>query len=464
MVSMRASARAVVISLCLILPLADAWPSKGNHNLARLRARHRLRGRPLLKTASRPSSPANERAGFPSSHGRHAAEYLRRAAIARVTITDEVVYEFGSPSALKGHSSGKKDRDFPTASPLRIAQYSHVYGPSSVWSGNFTGCDRPCEAFGTYGDAAAAADANVVVFNLMEPPKRPPWPRPPGQLWVGTYFESPDHYPSLRSAPVLAQFNYTAGYRPDADFPLFNMVLDTAKHMKKTMAWPLLPYNLKQGRPMMATWISNCAIDTLGRLPLLADLARHNVSIASYGRCGPGRAKSEVGPDLDPRWREWAATSGPGAEKAAVSAQHLFMYAAENSGCAHYTTEKVFHALVAGSVPVYLGDGASLKWLAPPGSVIYAADFESAASLAEHLRYLASDRTAYEAHLAWRTDPTSLDALHRHMAFPAWETENFATKRCALCEFLWAAPRRQHPKASVDLCKPVGDKDPSRLL
>ena len=314
-------------------------------------------------------------------------------------------------------------------------------------------CDRPCQAGGTYGDASAAATADVVVINLMSP--RTPWVRPPSQVWVGTYFESPDHYPSLRDAATLVTFNYTTGYRPDADFPVFHMVRDTASYLDKTLTWPLPGHGLKQGRPMMATWVSNCVLDTLGRLPLLADLERHNVTIASYGKCGPGRTKAEVGPDLDPVWREWAATGGSGAEKVAVSSEHLFMYAAENSGCAYYTTEKVFHALVAGTVPVYLGDAASLKKLAPPGSVIYAADFEGAAALANHLQHLARDRSAYESYLAWRTNPASLHALHRIMALPAWEVTHGGSRACALCEFLWAAPRRVQPKASMAPVPPV---------
>ena len=286
-----------------------------------------------------------------------------------------------------------------------------------------------------------------------------PWSRPPGQVWVGTYFESPDHYPYLRDAATLAKFNYTTGYRPDADFPVFTMVRDTAYLINVTLAWPLPGHALKRRLPMMSTWISNCVLDGVGRLRLLTELARHNVTMSSHAKCGPGLQKPGLGPTLDPRWRDWGASNGPGAEKAAVSAQHLFMYAAENSGCAYYITEKVFHALLAGSVPVYVGDAASLKKLAPPHSVIYAADFADPAALAAHLQYLASNNSAYESYLAWRADLGALDALHRFMSLPTWEAQPQSQRACALCEFLWAAPRRVHPKVSVDLCQPVGGKD-----
>ena len=428
-----------------VMRAAEDWYGRG-------RQRAGVDGQLFQASSSPPPSPQTVATVGPgahdSSHGRHIAKYLALAAEARAPVAGAVTYNWANErTRLAGAEDGAP------SPPLYIAQYSHVYGPAAVWSGNFTGCDRPCQAVGTYGDVAAAATADVVVINLMSP--RTQWARPPGQVWVGTYFESPDHYPSLRNAATLAAFNYTTGYRPDADFPVFNMVLDTASHLNKTLAWSLPAYSLKQGRPMLATWISNCHIDAIGRLPLLADLDRHNVTIASYGKCGPGRTAAKVGPDLDPVWREWAASGGSGAEKAAVSAQHLFMYAAENSGCAYYTTEKVFHALVGGTVPVYVGDAASLKRLAPPGSVIYAADFESTAALAAHLKRLARDRDAYEGYLAWRTKPASLDALHRVMALPAWEVAQGGSRACALCEFLWAAPRRVQPKAATDLCQPL---------
>ena len=427
-------------------------------------------------TLSEPASPPTAALASHPGLGHHAIEYLKRAAVARSPLLGRggVAYDFTNlparPSEVVARSSPspssrpRAKEEGTSRPPLRIAQYSHVYGPSPVWSGNFTGCDSPCEAVpASYGNASAAASADVVVVDLMHP--HTPWDRPAGQVWVGTYFESPDHYPALRDAATLAQFNYTTGYRPDADFPNFNMVRDTGQHVAGMVAWPLPAHAAKRRHPMLSTWISNCELDSLGRLRLLDELAGHNVSIASYGKCGPGQAAATVGPDLDARWHDWAVAGGPGAEKAAVSGQHLFMYAAENSGCAYYVTEKVFHAFLGGSVPVYVGDTASLKKLAPPGSVIYSSDYKEPAALAAHLHHLASNQTAYAAYLAWRADPAALDPLHALMSLPTWESTpaGSSSRACVLCEFLWAAPRRAPPS---DLCQPVesaGAKFRSRL-
>ena len=63
----------------------------------------------------------------------------------------------------------------------------------------------------------------------------------------------------------------------------------------------------------------------------------------------------------------------------------------KNSAYPWYITKKVFHGLVAGSVPVYVGDLVHLQHMAPPNSIIYADDYESVEALAAHLKYVASD-------------------------------------------------------------------------
>jgi hypothetical protein len=80
---------------------------------------------------------------------------------------------------------------------------------------------------------------------------------------------------------------------------------------------------------------------------------------------------------------------GAGAEKAAVSAQHLFMYAAENSGSA-YDRLRCFMPLSLGLYQVYVGDSASLKRL------VLQALSSTRPTLkvqpVEHLRYLAGNK------------------------------------------------------------------------
>ena len=64
----------------------------------------------------------------------------------------------------------------------------------------------------------------------------------------------------------------------------------------------------------------------------------------------------------------------------------------------------VFCVLVAGTVPVYLGDSVHLKCVLPhPKAAIFVADFQNNyTALAAYLTYLTTNETAYEEHRQWR--------------------------------------------------------------
>ena len=85
-------------------------------------------------------------------------------------------------------------------------------------------------------------------------------------------------------------------------------------------------------------------------------------------------------------------------------ARFMFNMAFENSIEDGYVTEKPFDALMAGTVPIYLGDAAHLKKLLPhPKAAIFIADYNGdMKALANYLNYLTRNESAYEEHRAWR--------------------------------------------------------------
>eukprot|EP01040_Poterioochromonas_malhamensis_P001006 gene1006-1067_t len=83
--------------------------------------------------------------------------------------------------------------------------------------------------------------------------------------------------------------------------------------------------------------------------------------------------------------------------------RYAFTLAFENSIEDGYVTEKVFDALMAGTVPIYLGDSAHLKTLLPNSkAVIFVDDFSSLQELSVYIKSLLHNETAYEIHREWR--------------------------------------------------------------
>jgi len=304
-------------------------------------------------------------------------------------------------------------------------------------SGAWALCSRPCQAVGEFGDATSAASADVVVLNLQGF-SQAPWERPAGQIWAGTYFESPEHYPNLEDKKTMAHFNLTLGFRTDADTPIFSMIYDTFKDYDRVSNYTLPDWRAKhaQDTPMMSVWISNCGIETTHRMSIMEELASHGITYASYGGCKRTHAAKQAVSSLsNDDWRRYGAENA-GAELVAVATRHLFFYAAENSDYPYYITEKVFHGLLAGSVPVYLGDATHLKLVAPPRSIIYAEDYASTELLAAHLLLVANDESLYRSYLKWRADPQSVQQLRCVMALPQWAMEHPKRYACAMYELL----------------------------
>lgn len=120
--------------------------------------------------------------------------------------------------------------------------------------------------------------------------------------------------------------------------------------------------------------------------------------------------------------------------------RYLFYLAFENTNEPGYITEKVLDALVAGTVPVYLGDSVGCRKILPhPKAAIFVDDFETIDKLAEYLQYLSGNKTAYEEHRAWRHD---FNPLTQPSIFDiSWP--------CAVCQ--WASRKNKENLASLDL-------------
>jgi hypothetical protein len=90
------------------------------------------------------------------------------------------------------------------------------------------------------------------------------------------------------------------------------------------------------------------------------------------------------------------------ATKLETIAHYKFTLAFENSISDYYVTEKFFHPLIAGSVPIYLG-AANVEEVAPADHCyIDASKFGGPRELAQYLLWLDKNPEEYATYLAWK--------------------------------------------------------------
>ena len=113
----------------------------------------------------------------------------------------------------------------------------------------------------------------------------------------------------------------------------------------------------------------------------------------------------------------------------------MFYLSFENSICEDYVTEKFWKVLNGNLVPIVLG-GANYEEIAPPHSYINSLDYKSPKELANYLKYLISNSTAYYEYFKW-TDYFSVHQDRNRVM-------------CQICEKLNEIPPSQ-PKMYEDI-------------
>ncbi|KAJ1435609.1 hypothetical protein B484DRAFT_393483 [Ochromonadaceae sp. CCMP2298] len=170
----------------------------------------------------------------------------------------------------------------------------------------------------------------------------------------------------------------------------------------------------------------------------------HNHDSANLDRDGGVRQLREAGLRVDGLGRCMHSNTGPEGVtliktrdshlnlvlKRQAVGRYLFHMAFENSQEDGYVTEKPWDALLAGSVPVYLGDAPHLRAHLPhPLAAIFVADFADYAALGRYLQQLSQNESAYEAHRAWRSSYSQQQHRDKPLLRYSWE--------CRVCQ--WAA-------------------------
>ena len=129
-------------------------------------------------------------------------------------------------------------------------------------------------------------------------------------------------------------------------------------------------------------------------------------------------------------------------EKLTTLEKYMFTFCMENSYVQDYVSEKVYHALQTGTIPIYGAPNAAKDFLPCTDCVIWADDYPDAASLAAHLQYVANNETAFNKYLEWKANPRS-DVIRRLRKY------NLDT---ALCRWVEASAKPQIRHEIPPLC------------
>ncbi|KAH9496717.1 hypothetical protein Btru_009770 [Bulinus truncatus] len=234
-----------------------------------------------------------------------------------------------------------------------------------------------------YHGAQVTRSTKLVVVNVVNlnehyrPPHR--WPH---QIYMACTYESPVHTHAsfqldANSVWNLA-FNLTATYRLDSDLflPYGKLIFNPGSQGKMPNY-----YEIAKKKKKMAVWIvSHCEADS-GRDEYVKQMQKF-IDVDIFGECGKTCPESGTMCSAD------------------IPLNYRYYLSFENSLCEDYVTEKFFKMFRADNhiIPVVRGSFDYNQHM-PRDTFINAADFKSAADLAEFLKHLADDNVSYGRYL-----------------------------------------------------------------
>ena len=241
-------------------------------------------------------------------------------------------------------------------------------------------------------DKGMANESEAILFHLRDFHDFP-LIHPRSQVWMLFNMESPLNTGEIHHKMDF-KFSWTISYRSTSH--IFNPYAylrnrNTGEPYHKKTTRELAHSRHKNmpdytvGRNNKVVWfVSNCNTPSK-RMEIAKELEKY-IEVDIFGYCGRS----------DPCHRDKSCSRS-------LMRKYKFYLAFENSRCEEYITEKFWHCLEVGIVPIVLGARRDqYEKLVPPDSFISLEDFTSAKHLAKYLNYLDNNNTAYNAYFLWR--------------------------------------------------------------
>eukprot|EP00775_Hariotina_reticulata_P009873 gene9873-10031_t len=272
-----------------------------------------------------------------------------------------------------------------------------------------------------------AARADALLYNMCPTDPRPEGARPDTPV-VSVASESPYNYDCLNQPEVMRKADIDMSYRSCAQVqaPYYN------SHYVGLAQLQADPVPFKEKLNAILHISSNCKTnshreDAVSSLQEQLQQQKSSLQLHSYGECARNMGEKEL--------KELASL---GVTK--LSRRYKFCLAMENTIEMDYITEKVYHALESGCIPIYYGAPNVNDYIPDAAGIINYSKLRSPAALLKELERLAADESAYSQMLAWRKK--SLQELA-----PGFQRLYDHTKmdaKCRLCQLL--VEHRKAPK------------------
>lgn len=240
------------------------------------------------------------------------------------------------------------------------------------------------------------------------------FPRQKNAKYLLVSLEQEKYAPLLRDKNYVRKFDYLMTYNLDSHVPMITV----HPHWNASVYFAAQGAPFSQKQDAVAAFVSNCRnAGAEQRLKLLGELSKH-YPVHSYGRCLHNRDEPPL-----------KKGESRGEAKRKLLSTYKFALAFENAVVGDYVSEKVYDALLAGSLPLYRGAAKVDELLPGPQSVVKFSDFQDdARKLAGHLTYLAANQGAYEEYFAWKASG-SITQFDRVLDMTAYKY----TALCRVC-------------------------------
>ncbi|KAF2077231.1 hypothetical protein CYY_001485 [Polysphondylium violaceum] len=262
-------------------------------------------------------------------------------------------------------------------------------------------CPYDCQFI---GEQSLYKSADMVLFEPQQLGKRgPKYPAEKicGQKYAMITYETPFYFPIQADKDYLSHMDWRISYQKQSDirislmcgwgFDLNDYIAPGPSFLERKKFAIFVASNCKRGGAKQRT-------------EYVEELMKY-IPIDSYGLClrnVPEKALSrntELNRFID---------------KVELFRQYKFILAFENNNYTDYVTEKLSHAFLGQSLPVYMGAPNVDEWLPGHKSIIKTDDFSSPKDLANHLLKLATNQPEYESYFDWKKRPLRKEFIDRY--------------------------------------------------